>query len=327
MCALERGLGRGLDSLFRNAGEVAAGKEHSRLPLASLTPNSNQPRTYFDEQALEELTESIRAQGIIQPILVRPIHGGTAQRYEIVAGERRWRAAQKAGLTEVPVIIRELTDDDVLAVALIENIQREDLNAVEEALAIEKLRQTLGLSQDELAKRLGKSRSAIANALRLLQLPEQVLQSITDGAISAGHARALLSITDAAAQAALHQAMLTQDLSVRAAESAVTYWKRHQTLPEGLMAEHAAEAHEPTPRSARPASRAKPPFILAVQQQLRTALHPKVTLSGTTEIGRVTLPYESSAQLAQLLSQLGLDVQSIPADAADQPEGAHDVES
>ena len=317
MCAHERGLGRGLESLFRNAGEVVAGKEHARLPLASLKANAGQPRCRFNEDTLAELADSIRAQGIIQPILVRPVRGAVPQHYEIVAGERRWRAAQLAGLTEVPVIIRELSDDDVLAVALIENLQREDLNAVEEAQAIDKLRQTLQLSQDELAKRLGKSRSAIANALRLLQLPKAMLQSLDEGRISAGHARALLAVTDAAMQAALHEAMLHQDVSVRAAEAAVTYWKRHATLPEGLLAEAApAEAAPTAARPARPASRVKPVFILNVQKYLRSSIHPKTTLTGTAEMGRVTVPYESAEQLHALLDQLGVNLADLPQETA-----------
>lgn len=313
MCAVERGLGRGLESLFRNAGEAVSGKEHARLPIASLKPNAKQPRTHFNEESLSELAESIRAQGIIQPILVRPVRGSVPQHYEIVAGERRWRAAQKAGLSEVPVLIRDLSDEDVLAVALIENLQREDLNAVEEAQAIDALRQTLQLSQDELAKRLGKSRSAIANALRLLQLPEPMLRSLDQGSISAGHARALLAITDPDVQAALHEAMLTQDVSVRAAEAAATYWKRHQTLPEGLQATQTPpqEALKTVPKAPKQ-TRTKPPFILALQSHLRSRIHPKVTLHGTNEMGRVTVPYESAEQLNALLAQLGISQSDLP---------------
>lgn len=306
MCALERGLARGLGELL---GEGSSGKEHSRLPVALLKANSNQPRTHFHEEAMAELAESIRVQGIIQPILVRPVRGTMPQQYEIVAGERRWRAAQKAGLAEVPVLIRELSDNDVLAVALIENLQREDLNAVEEARAIDALRHTLQLSQDDLAKRLGKSRSAIANALRLLQLPEAMLRSLDQGAISAGHARALLAVTDSGAQATLHAAMLRQDVSVRAAEAAVTYWKNNNTLPEGFATEPAQTAS--TPHNTRQA-KTKPAFIMALQDHLRARIHPKIILHGTQEMGRVTVPYESAEQLNALLAKLGISPRDLP---------------
>ena len=312
MCALERGLARGLGSLF---GEGSSGKEHSRLPIASLKANSSQPRMHFHEESLNELAESIRAQGILQPILVRPVQDAMPQEYEIVAGERRWRAAQIAGLTEVPVLIRDLSDDDILPIALIENLQREDLNALEEAQGIDKLRQALQLSQDDLAKRLGKSRSAIANALRLLQLPEAMLRSLDEGLISAGHARALLAIAEPGPQAALHEAMLRRDVSVRAAEDAVTYWKRHKTLPEGLSAEPPQAAPAAPASPAMPGlrlTRTKPAFIQALQKQLRARLHPKTTLHGTQDMGRITMPYESAAQLRDLLAQLGINPHDLP---------------
>lgn len=203
MSANERGLGRGLDALFRNvtpaerpssakvdSAEVPAPsvpKNTTTLPIAALTPCKGQPRKHFDEAALDELAASIRSQGVIQPLLVRPRRTETATIYEIVAGERRWRAAQRAGLTEVPVYLRELSDEDALTAALIENLQREDLNPLEEAQAIQSLRERLPYSQEELAQRLGKSRSAVANSLRLLQLPRPMQDALKDGRI---HARA-----------------------------------------------------------------------------------------------------------------------------------------
>ena len=308
MSAKERGLGRGLNVLFRNAAETSA-EDTTRLPVTALNPGKSQPRRHFDEQALEELASSIRSQGIIQPILVRPIEGSNLQQYEIVAGERRWRAAQRAGLAEVPAVVRTLSDDEVLTMALIENIQREDLNAVEEAQAIEKLRLTLNLSQDELAKRLGKSRSAIANALRLLQLPESMLDSLSTGRISAGHARSLLAVTDGRAQHSLHAAMLDRELSVRDAESAVTHWKQHFTLPESLTGIAPAPA-QPAKSGSAP-SRAKAPVIMTLQRHLRRQVHPKITLNGSMDMGRITLPYESADQLAKILTQLGVNLDAI----------------
>ncbi len=309
MCAKERGLGRGLDSLFRNADSAASGKDAAKLPITSLTPGQGQPRVRFDDQSLAELADSIRSQGIIQPILVRPIRGSLPQHYEIVAGERRWRAAQRAGLTEVPVVIRALSDEEALTLALIENIQREDLNAVEEARAIEKLRQTLNAGQDELARRLGKSRPAIANALRLLQLPENILAALSSGDLSAGHARCLLAITDPTAQQALHSAIATHELSVRDAEAAVAHWKSHKCLPQSLTGEATPPTSQRPPE--KKASRTKAPVILALQRHLRAQVHPKLTLNGNMEMGRITLPYDSADQLAALLTRLGIHLDDL----------------
>ena len=242
MSANERGLGRGLDALFRNvtpaerassakadSAEVPAPsvpKSTTTLPIAALTPCKGQPRKHFDEAALDELAASIRSQGVIQPLLVRPRRTETATIYEIVAGERRWRAAQRAGLTEVPVYLRELSDEDALTAALIENLQREDLNPLEEAQAIQSLRERLPYSQEELAQRLGKSRSAVANSLRLLQLPRPMQDALKDGVFTPGHARAVLALPERALQDILFNAVMTRRLSVRDAEEAVIHWKR-----------------------------------------------------------------------------------------------------
>lgn len=158
-----------------------------------IEPNRDQPRKVFDEDALAELADSIAKHGVIQPLLVRPMPDGS---YQLVAGERRWRASRMAGLTEVPVVIKELSDDEAMALALIENLQREDLNAIEEAQGIKSLMDTLSLTQDEAAERVGKSRPAIANALRLLKLPDSVIALVSDGKLSPGHARALLGFRD-----------------------------------------------------------------------------------------------------------------------------------
>lgn len=185
------GLGRGLDALFsENSGEEQAAVE---VRLSEIEPNREQPRKDFDQEALAQLAESIREHGLIQPILVRPLPGGA---YQIVAGERRWRASRMAGLTSVPVIIRELDDTAAMELALIENLQREDLNPVEEALGYRTLMEDYGMTQEKAAQRVGKSRPAVANALRLLNLPEKELSMVRAGEISAGHGRALLSISD-----------------------------------------------------------------------------------------------------------------------------------
>lgn len=191
MAVKKGGLGRGLDALFAdNSIEEIAPSSAVKLKIMDIEPNRDQPRKVFDEQALAELSESIAKHGVIQPLLVRPLPDGS---YQLVAGERRWRASRMAGLTEVPVVIKELTDDEAMALALIENLQREDLNAVEEAQGIKSLMDTLGLTQEEAAERVGKSRPAIANSLRLLKLPASVLDMVSDGSLSAGHARALLA--------------------------------------------------------------------------------------------------------------------------------------
>lgn len=194
MAAKKGGLGRGLDALFAdNSIEEIASTSAVKLKIMDIEPNRDQPRKIFDEDALAELADSIAKHGVIQPLLVRPMPGGS---YQLVAGERRWRASRMAGLTEVPVVIKELSDDEAMALALIENLQREDLNAIEEAQGIKALMDTLSLTQDEAAERVGKSRPAVANALRLLKLPDSVIALVSDGKLSPGHARALLGFKD-----------------------------------------------------------------------------------------------------------------------------------
>lgn len=194
MAAKKGGLGRGLDALFAdNSIEEIASTSAVKLKIMDIEPNRDQPRKIFDEDALAELAESIAKHGVIQPLLVRPMPDGS---YQLVAGERRWRASRMAGLTEVPVVIKELSDDEAMALALIENLQREDLNAIEEAQGIKALMDTLSLTQDEAAERVGKSRPAVANALRLLKLPDSVIALVSDGKLSPGHARALLGFKD-----------------------------------------------------------------------------------------------------------------------------------
>lgn len=194
MAVKKGGLGRGLDALFAdNSIEEIASTSAVKLKIMDIEPNRDQPRKIFDEDALAELADSIAKHGVIQPLLVRPMPDGS---YQLVAGERRWRASRMAGLTEVPVVIKELSDDEAMALALIENLQREDLNAIEEAQGIKALMDTLSLTQDEAAERVGKSRPAVANALRLLKLPDSVIALVSDGKLSPGHARALLGFKD-----------------------------------------------------------------------------------------------------------------------------------
>ena len=207
------GLGRGLDSLFDNGLEEST----TTLPIMEVEPNRDQPRQDFDETALAELSRSVAEHGVLQPILVRPVPGGA---YQIIAGERRWRAARAAGLTEIPVVIKELSDEETMVAALIENLQREDLNAMEEARGYRSLMEEFNLTQDEAARRVGKSRSAVANALRLLQLPGAVQELVRDQKLSEGHARALMPLEDADLVAAARE-IAEKGLNVRESEKLV----------------------------------------------------------------------------------------------------------
>src|SRR5712691_11029057 len=211
------GLGRGLSALIPGAPEIVESTGLLEVPVNAISPNPRQPRTHFDDEAIGSLVLSIREVGILQPIVVRKSGGG----YELIAGERRLRAARRAGLATVPVVVRDTEDADTLREALIENIHREELGPIELAEAFRQLLEELGLKQDELADRLGVSRSHIANTIRLLQLSMDVQQLLTDGKIQAGHARALLALSDHAAQGALALRTAAEDLSVREVEELV----------------------------------------------------------------------------------------------------------
>uniref|UniRef100_UPI003FEFB787 ParB/RepB/Spo0J family partition protein n=1 Tax=Candidatus Fimivicinus sp. TaxID=3056640 RepID=UPI003FEFB787 len=216
MAAKKGGLGRGLDALFAdNSVEESSSASAVKLSLNEIEPNKDQPRKTFDEKALAELADSIAQHGVIQPLLVRPMPDGS---YQLVAGERRWRAARRAGLSEVPVVIREMSDSEMMELALIENLQREDLNPIEEAEGLQQLIDTYGLTQETAAVRVGRSRPAIANALRLLSLPAPILELTREGKISAGHARALLSLGDEEKMVEIADLILKKEISVREVE-------------------------------------------------------------------------------------------------------------
>ncbi|HEX2223343.1 MAG TPA: ParB/RepB/Spo0J family partition protein [Thermoanaerobaculia bacterium] len=252
----KRGLGRGLDALIEAApaapaaptgpaASVATEEAPPRsLPVESLKPNRFQPRTYFDEAGIAELSESIRIQGLVQPIVVSPEPDGS---YSIIAGERRWRAARRAGLENVPVVIREVSDDgERLELALVENLQRSDLNPVEEAEAYLLLQEKFSLSQEEVASRVGKARTTVTNALRLLKLPEEVRELLRDGRLTAGQARPLLSLTDPDEQIALAQRAIRESLSARDLERLVAAPKVAPKPPKPPVKQevHAAAAEE-----------------------------------------------------------------------------------
>lgn len=287
-----RGLGRGLSALMaempsEEAAEEQAASERANqtVPIERVAPNPDQPRRSFEAEKLEDLTNSIREKGIIQPLIVRP-HPETKGAYEIVAGERRWRAAQQANLHEVPVIIKEFDDTEVLEVAIIENIQRADLNAVEEAAGYRQLIEKFGHTQEKLAQALGKSRSHIANQMRLLGLPEEVRKMLAEGKLSAGHARALITADD---PAALAREIVKKGLSVRAAE---------KLAKKG--SEPAHKAKSPKPAAEKDAD------TKALEGDLSANLGMKVTInhSASGESGQVTISYSSLDQLDELCGKL-----------------------
>ncbi len=212
-----KALGRGLGALLSAEGTATAREDTNEIPIDLIDPGTLQPRFVFDDAKLDDLAQSITANGVVQPLLVRR----KGARYELIAGERRWRAAQRAGLTSVPVVVRNVTDDKVLELALIENIQREDLNPIEEARAYRKLIETLGLTQETVAERVGRDRSYVTNYLRLLKLPDDLQELLQVGRLSTGHARALLGAEHVDVQRRLARKVIEQDLSVRATERLV----------------------------------------------------------------------------------------------------------
>lgn len=275
-------LGRGLGALIGDTGRaesIAGTQEKYKLcPINEITPNSTQPRKFFDESALKELSDSIKEKGIIEPLIVRKGISG----FELIAGERRWRAARLAGLSQVPVVVMEATDEESLEFAIIENIQREDLNAIEEAEAYRNLMNAFGLSQEEVAKRVGKERATVANYLRLLKLPIEIREEIVKGSISMGHARAILSIEGHAAQNELCRAIITKGLSVRQAES----------LSKGAgkkgSAKKADKKHEQLP----------------IENELRGIFGTKVVLNEKRGKGTIEISYYSTDERERVIELL-----------------------
>ncbi len=294
----KRGLGRGLDALFQDAdvkiedtpkaatGSTPPTGKPVKLAIGDLAPGTYQPRRHFDESALEQLSESIETHGIIQPILVRPLK--EEGRYEIIAGERRWRAAQRARLHEVPVIIQKMDDDVALEIALIENLQREDLSPLEEAEGFQRLIDEFEYRQEDLANKLGKSRSHVTNTLRLLKLPEKVKPYVQDGRISAGHARALLSCKEPLLLAAK---VMQDGLSVRQTE------KLALTFGTG-QAKTSAKADDNKPKT-------KSVDILTLEKELSVKLGMRCIVDPAADgSGRLTIQYKTLDQFDDLLRKL-----------------------
>ena len=300
MSKTQRGLGRGLDALFRGQQESEGGSQVRMLDIAEVQPNPEQPRQVFSEEALAELAESIRTQGVLQPILVRPVTADGQGGYEIVAGERRWRASQLAGQRTIPALVREMSPEQALAIALIENLQREDLNPMEEAAGFKELRERFGLSQEEISSRVGKSRSAVANTLRLFNLPAEIQEDLHAGRMTQGHARPLLAVESPEALTQLRQWILELAPSVRQVEEWATIWKQDGRLPEST-------AIPASPRASRQPSTVPEEEQLAMQEALSQALGLPVRISGSLRKGRVSIAFGSPQELAGLAGRLGLE--------------------
>lgn len=272
-------LGRGLTALMSQmAPEDAAQRE---LPVGSLAPNRQQPRTYFDDAAISELAESLKQHGMMQPIVVRKV----GDRYEIIAGERRWRAAKKANLATVPVLIKEIPDDRLLEFALVENIQRQELNPIEEARAYWQLGEHLRLTQEQVADRVGKSRPQVANTLRLLRLPSELQDMVARGPLSTGHAKVLLGVESPKLQLQLADEVVEQQLSVRALEARLA----------SLQKERKKKAKKRHPQEL---------FIKAAAEELTGAWATRVEIKAKGKAGAVLFHYASEAELDRLFEAL-----------------------
>jgi ParB family transcriptional regulator, chromosome partitioning protein len=280
-----KGLGRGLDALLSGGDENSTRESMQAIALDRIRPGKFQPRSHMDEESLGELAESIKAQGVMQPILVRPVDAG---RYEIIAGERRWRAAQRAGLKEMPALVRSVPDQAALALALIENIQREDLNPLEEAQGISRLIDEFGLSHEAAAGAVGRSRSAVSNLLRLLQLAKPVQELLLAGKLDMGHARALLPLS-AAQQIAAAGKIVAQGLSVRDAERLAT------------------AAHAPLGRrkKKRQSGKGDDADVARLEEELSDSLGADVRIIAAAKgVGRIVIGYASLDQLEGIIAKL-----------------------
>jgi ParB family transcriptional regulator, chromosome partitioning protein len=272
-------LGRGLSALIPDAPPPPVDERSLEIDIDLLRPNKFQPRTQMDDTRIEELSRSIRSNGIIQPIVVRKGEHG----YEIVAGERRWRASQRAGLLKVPVVVRDIPDDRLLAAALIENIQREDLNPIEEAHAYRRLGEEFGLTQEQIAESVGKDRSSVANYIRLLRLPPEIRDHVGGGALTMGHARALLSLPDAETQATLGREIVQKGLSVRDTEALV----KRAVSPPAVKEDSEKDVH-----------------TRAAEERLRFALGTRVRIVRKGKGGRIEIDFGDENELHRIYEQL-----------------------
>ena len=285
----QRGLGRGLGALLSSTSDdistpIAEHETLLEIPIEQVHVNPNQPRKLFDSNALQELSSSIKASGVIQPVVVRRVNGA----YQLIAGERRWRAARQAGLERIPAVVRDATDAESLEMALVENLLREDLNPMEEAEAYQKLLAQFGWTQEELAQRIGRDRSSIANSLRLLRLPEVLQADLRAGRLTMGHAVALLSLTSPADQLRLREEILAHSWSVRATEQSA----------------RAAQEASGTPRRPK-AARRRSAELVAVEDALQRALMTRVRVTGTERAGTIHVAYANAEDLERLAELMG----------------------
>jgi len=289
-------LGRGLSALLSDRSATVS-EELVEIDLDLIEPNSLQPRTNFDESRLEELAQSIRSNGIIQPLLVRRIENG---KYQLIAGERRWRAAQRAGLPNVPCVVKEIPDDKVLELALIENIQRQELNAIEEAHAYKRLIETLGLTQEMVAQRVGRDRTFITNYLRLLRLPEDIQSLVEFEKISMGHARALLGVDDPIIQKKLAQKIMEQGLSVRETERAIKKIISGEEVAKSTSARNIEDAN-----------------IKAAEMKLRRKLSSKVQIvMNQNQSGKIEIEFYDPNDLHRIY-EIIMDNKASPSESGD----------
>lgn len=278
-----RGLGSGLSALFGEDLSAPAADKETTLPISRVEPRADQPRYNFDEEALDALAESIKQYGLIQPITVRKLDGGY---YQIIAGERRWRASRLAGLSEVPVRIIEADDRRAMELALVENLQREDLNPIEEAQGYRTLMEEYGLTQEEAASAVGRSRPAVANALRLLSLGEAVLAMVENGTLSAGHARALLPLRDAKKQLEIAEAVISRSLSVRQTETLVSRLLKEKPASRPLSNDIVVD------------------YVKEVERELENALGRKVKLTDGRKRGRIEIEFYGADDREALINNL-----------------------
>ena len=278
-----KALGKGLSAIIPQADRLDEEKTlFFQCPVESISPNPHQPRQRFSSPELDEMAASVREKGILTPLLVSPTRDG----YQLIAGERRWRAAQKAGLDRVPVVVRDATPVEALEIALIENIHRTDLNPIEEAAAYQNLLEQTQMTQDELAKRLGKDRSSVTNLLRLLRLPTDIQQDVIDGRLTMGHARILAGLKEPAAQKGLRDVIVTKGLSVRQAEALA---KRAKSAPP----DYRGKTSSPDP------------YIQSLENRLKQSLGTKVEIKRTAGRGAIVVHFYSDEELDRLLDRLG----------------------
>lgn len=312
--ARRSGLGKGLGALIPTEVSGALGSALREVPISSIRPNALQPRTHFDEEAMSALAASIRELGVLQPVLVRPVGSDGGDEYELIAGERRWRAARRAGLQTIPVLVREVAADaHSLEQALVENLHREDLGPLEEAAAYQQLIDDFGHTHEEVATRVGKSRATVTNTLRLLQLPAGVQRAVADGSISAGHARALLATPDRTLQEALVGRIVAEGLTVRQVEEAMRTGE-----PEAEGGGAISES-EPTPAGTtggttrRQGGRRLPePGLLELEELLSTHLNTRVKVELHNRRGRVVVEFATLEDLERIYRAMVEGPQPVP---------------